>query len=146
MSEAAGRLALRGDLLDLVAEPGWGDTSSAAVRFRPGHWLLVDGGRIVGAQVEPPDAGWRREDHGGRLVMPGFVDTHVHSPQLDVIERPWRLLRRRATLDRVFESLAALRRSLRASLCYFQTARGKVRSPIARSYARPADRKASAGL
>ena len=26
-----------------------------------------------------------REDHAGRLVLPGFVDTHVHSPQLDVI-------------------------------------------------------------
>ena len=27
----------------------------------------------------------RRHDHRGRLILPGFVDTHVHSPQLDVI-------------------------------------------------------------
>lgn len=79
------RLALRGDLLDFTAAPAWGDTASGAVRFRPGHWLLIDGGRIVGAQADAPDAGWPREDHAGRLVLPGFVDTHLHSPQLEVI-------------------------------------------------------------
>ncbi len=79
------RLAIRGDLLDFSAEPAWGETESAAVRFRPGHWLLVEDGRIVSVQPEAPDADWPREDHAGRLILPGFVDTHVHSPQLDVI-------------------------------------------------------------
>jgi len=36
-------------------------------------------------QAEPPGEGWPREDHGGRLILPGFIDTHVHSGQLDVI-------------------------------------------------------------
>ena len=79
------RLALRGDLLDFVAAPARAEPDSAAVRFRPDHWLLVEAGRIVGAQPAPPDDSWRRVDHGGRLILPGFVDTHVHSPQLDVI-------------------------------------------------------------
>ena len=81
------RLAIRGDLLDFVAAPDWGAVESNAVRFRPDHWLLVEAGRIVGAQpgTQPPDAGWERHDHRGCLVMPGFIDTHVHSPQLDVI-------------------------------------------------------------
>jgi len=79
------RLALRGDLLDFTAAPAWGDTASPAVRFRPGHWLLIDGGRIVGAQSDEPAAGWPREDHAGRLILPGFIDTHLHSPQLEVI-------------------------------------------------------------
>ncbi len=79
------RLALRGDLLDFTAAPAWGDTESPAVRFRPDHWLLIEDGRIAGAQAEPPDVGWPRIDHRGALVLPGFVDTHVHSPQLDVI-------------------------------------------------------------
>ena len=79
------RLALRGDLLDFCAAPAWAQTEDAAVRFRPDHWLLVEGGRIVGAQREDPGPDWPREDHRGRLVMPGFVDTHVHCPQLDVI-------------------------------------------------------------
>ncbi len=79
------RLAIRGDLLDFTAEPAWGETESAAVRFRPDHWLLIEDGRIAAVQAQAPGADWPRADHAGRLVLPGFVDTHVHSPQLDVI-------------------------------------------------------------
>ena len=79
------RLAIFGDLLDFTAEPAWGETLSGAVRWRPAHWLLVEGGRIVAVQADAPDASWERHEHAGRLVMPGFIDTHVHSPQLDVI-------------------------------------------------------------
>ena len=78
-------IALRGDLLDFSAEPAWGDVASPAVRFRPDHWLLIDGGRITGAQAAEPDARYARHDHAGRLILPGFIDTHVHMPQLDVI-------------------------------------------------------------
>ena len=48
MSTATGstRLALRGDLLDFTSAPAWGDVDSAAVRFRPDHWLLIEDGRI----------------------------------------------------------------------------------------------------
>jgi guanine deaminase len=79
------KLALRGDLLDFTDEPALDQTSLQGVRLRPDHWLLIEDGRIVGAQVETPDASWQRIDHRGRLVLPGFIDTHVHSPQLDVI-------------------------------------------------------------
>jgi guanine deaminase len=81
------RLALRGDLLDFTADPGWGDVDPAGVRWRPDHWLLVEGGRIAGALPgsQPPGEDWERQDFAGRLILPGFVDTHVHSPQLDVI-------------------------------------------------------------
>jgi len=78
-------LALRGDLLDFVGAPSWGEVESSAVRFRPDHWLLIENGRITGAQPEAPDASWVREDYTGRLILPGFIDTHVHMPQLDVI-------------------------------------------------------------
>ena len=79
------RIAIRGDLLDFTAEPAWGAVDTPALRWRPGHWLLIEGGAIVGAQPDDPDPGWERHDHAGRLVMPGFIDTHVHMPQLDVI-------------------------------------------------------------
>ena len=79
------RIALRGDLLDFTAEPRWGEVDSEAVRFRSDHWLLIENGRIAGAQVADPDASWQRHDHRGKLILPGFIDTHVHMPQLDVI-------------------------------------------------------------
>jgi guanine deaminase len=81
------RIALRGDLLDFITVPEWGQVESSAVRFREDHWLLVDNGRIAGVQPgrELPDASWTQRDHRGCLILPGFIDTHVHSPQLDVI-------------------------------------------------------------
>jgi guanine deaminase len=79
------KLALRGDLLDFTGEPALDQTSLEGVRWRPDHWLLIEDGRIAGAQPAAPDASWQRIDHRGRLVLPGFIDTHVHSPQLDVI-------------------------------------------------------------
>jgi guanine deaminase len=79
------RLALRGDLLDFTTAPARAEADSAAVRFRPDHWLLIEHGRIVGAQSAAPDASWQQVDHKGKLILPGFIDSHVHSPQLDVI-------------------------------------------------------------
>jgi len=82
------RRALRADLLDFTADPGLGAPDEQAVRLRPDHWLLIDDdGRIAGTLpgAQAPGADWPREDHRGRLLMPGFIDTHVHSAQLDVI-------------------------------------------------------------
>lgn len=53
-----------------------------------------------------------------------------YSPQLNPIERLWKKLRRRATHNRLFDSLADLKKSVRASLCYFQTVRDKVKSML----------------
>src|SRR6188474_462777 len=57
-----------------------------------------------------------------------FYRLPSYSPQLNVIERFWRLLRRRATHNRLFDTLADLKRSLRNSLCYFQTVRSRIKS------------------
>jgi guanine deaminase len=79
------KLAIRGDLLDITADPGFGGVTSSRVRFDADSWLLVEDGRIAGRSAADPGGGWRRHDHRGRLITPGFIDTHVHSPQLDVI-------------------------------------------------------------
>jgi guanine deaminase len=81
------RRALRADLLDVCADPGLGAPSLDAVRYRPDHWLLIEHGRIVDARpaAHPPGPDWALEDQRGRLLLPGFIDTHVHSVQLDVI-------------------------------------------------------------
>lgn len=86
---AGARVALRGDLLDFMGDVPLQslteDAIGGTVRFRPDHWLLIEGGRITGAQVQDPGPGWTRADHRGHLVMPGFIDTHVHSAQIDVM-------------------------------------------------------------
>lgn len=68
-----------------------------------------------------------------------------YSPQLNVIERFWKLLRRRATHNRLFDTVADLKRALRASLCYFQTVRQRIRSLIAKCYPCPVNQTASPG-
>jgi guanine deaminase len=80
------RFAIRADLLDFSADPGWSASDDTpGVRFRAAHWLLVEDGRIAGVQAAEPDATWAKHDHAGRLLTPGFIDTHVHMPQLEVI-------------------------------------------------------------
>jgi guanine deaminase len=79
-------IAIRADLLDFTATPAWQGTGLDGVRFRPDHWLLVDDdGRILGAQTDDPGPQFERHDHRGRLLLPGFIDTHVHCPQLEVL-------------------------------------------------------------
>ena len=87
VAPAERRFALRADLLDFSADPGWGvpGDDSPGLRWRPDHWLLVHDGRIAGVQAEAPDASWPQHEHRGQLLMPGFIDTHVHMPQLEVI-------------------------------------------------------------
>jgi DDE superfamily endonuclease len=53
-----------------------------------------------------------------------------YSPQLQVIERFWKVLRRRATHNRLFPSPARLKQALRHSLCYYQTLKHRVLSLI----------------
>jgi transposase len=77
--------------------------------------------------------------HRGRPIDDALRD-HPHlefkrlpsySPQLNPVERFWKKLRRRATHNRLFDTLADLKGSVRASLCYFQTMRHKVKSILA---------------
>jgi len=74
--------------------------------------------------------------HRGRPITEALRDNpHLefkrlpsYSPRLNPIERFWKKLRRRATHNRLFDTLVDLKVSLRASLCYFQTMRPKVKS------------------
>jgi len=53
-----------------------------------------------------------------------------YSPQLQVIERFWKVLRRRATHNRLFPTMAQLKQTLRNTLCYYQTLKHRVLSVI----------------
>jgi hypothetical protein len=78
--------------------------------------------------------------HAGELMRAALAENpHLqlkrlpsYSPQLNPIERFWKLLRRRATHNRLFDTLADLRKSLRNSLSYFQTMRIRVKTMLDR--------------
>ena len=55
-----------------------------------------------------------------------FYPLPRYSPQLQVIERLWKVVRRRATHNRLFATMTALQQALRSSLCYYQTLKGRV--------------------
>lgn len=76
--------------------------------------------------------------HRGEAVRQALADNpHLelyrlpsYSPKLNPIERFWKLLRRRATHNRLFDTLADLKASVRNSLRYFQTMRSRVKQLI----------------
>jgi transposase len=67
-----------------------------------------------------------------------------YSPQLNVIERFWKLLRRRATHNRLFDELADLKTSVRASIHYFQRLTSRVIGLIQNCYRK--NRTVSSGV
>jgi len=84
------RYAIRASLFDFNADPS---TSASALRFIEDGLVIVNAGVIdacgeYAALRAQLDAGTRLLDHSGCLVTPGFVDTHIHLPQIDVIASP----------------------------------------------------------
>jgi transposase len=89
--------------------------------------------------------------HAGKAVNEALADNpHLrfkrlpsYSPQLNPIERFWKMLRRRATHNRLFDSLTDLKKSIRNNLCYFQTMRSRVKTLLNGRKKRTANRTAS---
>jgi transposase len=59
-----------------------------------------------------------------------FYRLPSYCPDLNISERLWKILRRRATHNRLFETMKALRHALHGSICYFQTCRHRLLSLI----------------
>jgi guanine deaminase len=83
------REAYRASLLHCLADPGEGAESSALEYFEDGL-LIVENGVVV----EAGDASALMPqlsddvvvtDFPGKIIVPGFIDCHVHFPQLDII-------------------------------------------------------------
>jgi len=81
--------ALRASIMHCLADPGEASRQSAYEYFEDGL-LLIDAGHVVAAgdatqlMSELP-ADTPVLDYSGKLVVPGFIDCHVHFPQLDII-------------------------------------------------------------
>jgi guanine deaminase len=79
----------RGQILSFVADPGGGANADSYRYFSDGAFI-VEGGRI--AAIGPAESllaqiptGTPVADHGRNLLLPGFIDTHTHYVQSDVI-------------------------------------------------------------
>lgn len=91
-ADAASVAAYRASIFHLVSDPG-PDGDAAAAQFIADGLLVVRDGRIdalgeyalVHAALPP---GVAVVDLRGRWLVPGFIDTHVHYAQTDVIASP----------------------------------------------------------
>ena len=79
--------AVRGEIVHFLADPA--ADPRALEHFADGVLIVRDGhvaecGPATALLAKLP-AGTPLADHRGRLILPGFVDTHVHYPQTDII-------------------------------------------------------------
>jgi hypothetical protein len=79
----------RGHLFHLGGRPTL-DEAAAALVETPDGGVRVDGGGVItwsGAWSErPAEPGDEVVDHGGCFLLPGFVDTHLHFPQVYTVD------------------------------------------------------------
>lgn len=81
--------AIRGTLFHMLDDPAVVGTAASSAYIDDGL-LVLDGGMVQAAgrydDLKPTlPADCKMEDHSGSLIVPGFIDTHIHFPQLDMI-------------------------------------------------------------
>ena len=83
------RQAFRSSILHCLSDPGEEARAASIEYFEDGLLIVADGEvRELGdAGSLLPQLGddVKVTDHRGRLIVPGFIDCHVHFPQLDII-------------------------------------------------------------
>jgi guanine deaminase len=77
--------AFRGTLVYFTGDPR---ADRGALRHIEDGMLVLDEGRIVSAAPYLERPGVDIVDYRGKLLVPGFVDAHVHSSQTDLIASP----------------------------------------------------------
>lgn len=93
MSLTSDSILVRASILHFLHDPGEGDDASAWEFLEDGA-LFVQGGRVrmcgdwsavIQALPELTRDAARYFDYRGKLLMPGFIDAHVHYPQMRVM-------------------------------------------------------------
>lgn len=84
------RCAVRGSFFDISAPADNPRQIIDHARYIEDGVLLMEKGKIVG--LYPWREGrrrlnerWRQVDYRGKLILPGFVDSHIHFPQAEII-------------------------------------------------------------
>ena len=82
----SGRLAYRASFLHCLSDPAI--DGDAAVEYIDDGLLLIEDGHVLSlttASAAPFATDINTIDLRGKLIVPGFIDTHVHYPQVDII-------------------------------------------------------------
>ena len=79
--------AIRASFLHFLSDP---DSGGDAYEYFEDGLLILSRGRVqmlvdAGDWLDQLPDGCRLYDYSGRLVMPGFIDTHCHYPQVEMI-------------------------------------------------------------
>lgn len=93
MNPKSKSILVRGPLLHFLSDPGVGDDASSWQYIEDGALLIEDGivrdcgtwSAVLDALPAHTRNSSKLYDYHGRLIVPGFVDTHVHYPQLQVM-------------------------------------------------------------
>ena len=83
------RSAHRGAILHFLDDPGARDAADS-FEYWPDGLLIVDQGRVAAVGPATELSATLGSDtpiveHGEGLILPGFIDTHIHYPQTDII-------------------------------------------------------------
>ena len=83
------REAFLGSILHCLKDPGERSNPGATEVFEDGVLLVEDGVVLEAGPAADllPQLGedTRKTDYTGKIIVPGFIDCHVHYPQLDII-------------------------------------------------------------
>lgn len=87
MMPASPLKAIRGHVIQWTGRNPFVDDPAECIRDLPRGIILVEDGRItdVGTADEIDLTGIPVEDHGDKIIIPGFIDTHLHFPQTEMI-------------------------------------------------------------
>ena len=86
--------AYRASILHFIANPAQaGDDEAASYEYFSDGLLVIENGHIKAcgdatsllASYQQSGVSLEVKDYTGKLIMPGFIDTHTHYPQTDVI-------------------------------------------------------------
>jgi guanine deaminase len=81
--------AHRGQILSFRSDPGSHDAPESFQHFNDGLLILQDGNIVEAGPAAELSAKLPRDlpiiEHGRCILLPGFVDTHIHYPQTDII-------------------------------------------------------------
>ena len=76
----------KGEVFDFIDSPL---NRKDAYRYFPDGALVVQDGKIIDCgpfkEVKGRYIDYEQVDYSGKLLMPGFIDSHIHYPQAEII-------------------------------------------------------------